>query len=153
MWPVALALAIPLSIAFWSMLKKRLNIRIRPETISVNGKRYALAEVREFRVEPHWRAYRDDPGLYRTALEVVMQYGEKRIQVAEMRQKEEEKAVALGLRLQNWCEKFEKMVAVARQRAQQLAEPARGFRPGAGYSVADHRKRWRVRDRGPVKAA
>ena len=112
--------------AAWSLFKRGLNIRIGPEEVRVNGKRYALENVREFRVEPHQRAYRPNPGVYTRAIEVVMQYGEKRITIAEMRQKDEEKAVALALRLQNWCEKFEEMVALARQKAQQDAEPAKG---------------------------
>lgn len=126
MWPVALGLAIPLGWAFWSMLKRRLNIRIRPDVISINGKRYALDGIREFRVEPHERAYESNPGLYERALEVVMQYGEKRISIAEMRHQEKEKAVALGLRLQEWVEKFEQMMSHVRQPATQEAAPVRG---------------------------
>ncbi len=125
-WPAALAMAVPVFMFFWMTFKRRLNIRISPDMIRVNGKRYALDQIREFRVEPHQRAYKPDPGVYARALEVVMQYGEKRITLAEMRQKEEEKAVALMLRLQNWCEKFEELLARTRQSAQEEAEPESG---------------------------
>ena len=125
-WPVALALAVPVFMFFWMTFKRRLSIRISPDAIRVNGKQYALDQVREFRVEPHEKAYKPDPGAYAGALEVVMQYGEKRVVIAELREEDKDNAVALGLRLQNWVEKFEEMVAVARKGAQQETEPIKG---------------------------
>lgn len=125
-WPVALGMAIPVFMLFWMTFKRRLNIRIRPDIIMVNGRRYAREELTEFRVEPHQRAFKPNPGVYERALEVVMQYGEKRITIAEMRQKEEEKALALALRLQSWCERFDEAMALKIQSEKQDAEPASG---------------------------
>jgi len=109
---IGLFFLIPGVPAIWMLMKKKLRIRIDDDTVRLGGKRYQRnPDLIEFRVDRHQRAFRDNPGEYRTALEVVMQYGERRIPVAEMRQKDSELAVALQHRLHGWCHGFEKIMA------------------------------------------
>lgn len=109
---VGIVLIIPIIPGLWMLLKSNLRIRIDNEAISIRGKRYArIPGLIEFRVGEHQRAYSDNPGVYANALEVVMQYGERRIVVAEMRQKDHEKATALAFRLQTWSKEFPGMMA------------------------------------------
>ncbi len=109
------------------VIMKKLDVRIGPEIIRVGGKRYDRSAQPEFRVDHHHRAFLpDSDDLYRHALEVVMQYGEKRIAIAEMRMKERPKAEALALRLQVWCRDFDRAMAQAQKDAGPDTEPAKG---------------------------
>jgi hypothetical protein len=102
----------------WGARKFRRNLAIRifPDRIDVDGRSYTKDENIEFRVQRHHKAADEErrerlsgkraPSTYRHAIEVVMQYGERRIVIAEMHQKDEEKARALVIRLQNWIDDF-----------------------------------------------
>lgn len=102
-----------------------LRLSIMPDTIKFpsgwGGKTYSRMQPIEFRVEPHQKAMQEEqreiragrrtPRTYREAVEVVMQYGEKRVVLAEMLSKDLEKAKALVIRLQGTCEKFDRLLA------------------------------------------
>lgn len=104
-------------IAYYLFLKKALlqtfggslNIVVEPEQISVGSffgqKHYSRKLPIEFRIEQHENALteRGNDTSYREAVEVVMQYGEKRVPLAAMPQKNMELARALVLRMQNVC--------------------------------------------------
>jgi hypothetical protein len=106
---------------------QRFNLLIGTDTIKFpavwSGKTYARAAPIEFRVEPHHKGIQEEQRelrsgqrgsrLYRDAIEVVMQYGEKRVVLAEMRSKDLEKAKALVIRIQNWHESFDSETAKA----------------------------------------
>ena len=106
------------------LLGKEVDVRILPEHIQIKkwrGYRTFSRNVPiEFRVEQHhkaaWEEMREQKRgkagnrWYREAIEVVMQYGEKRISIAEMRMVDLEKAKALVIRLQCWCESFDQAV-------------------------------------------
>ncbi|MGE0022070.1 MAG: hypothetical protein AB7S70_00375 [Hyphomicrobium sp.] len=86
-----------------------LNIAVGGDEISVGstfGQKHYSRDLRtEFRIEQHSKALteRGKDTTYRDAIEVVMHYGEKRVPLAAMPQKEMELARALVLRLQNVC--------------------------------------------------
>lgn len=118
-----------------TMLSKKLNLKMYPDRIEIPGrwgvKRYSRAEPIEFRVDDHQKAikeqiYYPQYSTYRNALEVIMQYGEKRIPIAEMHIKELEKARALVIRLQNICDQFDEALNRLLQGQMSEAEPARG---------------------------
>ena len=106
---IGLAFLIPLVPFLWMMFQKNLKISMDEDVIRVNGRKYDRKIPIEFRVDHHHKAERDKQ--FRDALEVIMQYGEKRIVVAEMRGKDVEKAKALALRLQAWNHSFAKIMA------------------------------------------
>jgi len=124
-----------------ALFARKFAIRIYPDRIEMRRLSYSLDEDVEFRVEQHRRASREahmehlsgkrEPWVYRRALEVVMQYGERRIVLAEMREKDQDKARALVIRLQNWCDEFEGMRARYMKRqakaasGQPVPEPAK----------------------------
>lgn len=101
-----------------SMMYKNLDIKVLPDRIVVGGrwgdKTYMRDVPLEFRVERHRKAEQEafaeqrsrerQAVVYRQAVEVVMQYGERRIVLAEMREKDIDNAHALAFRLQNICE-------------------------------------------------
>jgi hypothetical protein len=101
-----------------SWLHKNLDIKVHPDKIMVGGrwgyKTYPRNVRMEFRVERHRKAGEEaleehrkgerQAMVYRQAVEVVLQYGERRVVLAEMREKDVEKANALAFRLQDICE-------------------------------------------------
>ena len=101
-----------------SMMYKNLDIKVLPDRIMVGGrwgyKTYMRDVPLEFRVERHRKAEQEalaeqrsrerQAVVYRQAIEVVMQYGERRIVLAEMREKDIDNGHALAFRLQNICE-------------------------------------------------
>lgn len=103
-----------------STFGRNLDVRILPDVIRVKRKRYDRSAVRGFRMERHHKAVKEarrerqrgkrSETTYREALEVVMDYGEKRIPIAAMPDKDERKAEALMYRLQNAVENLESIV-------------------------------------------
>lgn len=91
------------------MFGRNLNIKIYPDRITLPGsfraKNYSRKIPIEFRVEQHIKALNDrtKKRIFANALEVVMQYGEKRVSLAAMPAKYIEKARALVFRLQGVC--------------------------------------------------
>lgn len=111
-----IALLVPIVWFSRWIARKPLDVRIGRDEIRIKGKRYArVPDVIEFGVTDHERAFHDNPGLYSNALEVVMQYGEKRVPIAAMRLKDKQKAAALAYRLQRWSKDFEKIMASYQQ--------------------------------------
>jgi hypothetical protein len=124
-----------------AVFSRKFAIRIYPDRIEMRRRSYSLDEDVEFRIERHRRANQEahtehftgkrQPWVYRRAFEVVMQYGERRIVLAEMREKDQDKARALVIRLQNWCDDFEGMRARFMKRqakaasGQPVPEPAK----------------------------
>ncbi|MGH6922873.1 MAG: hypothetical protein ACRED5_03795 [Propylenella sp.] len=109
------------SIAFFYRTgKSSLGVKISAGEIRLAGKTYSRAAPIEFRVERHHKAIAEQhremntgqrtSSTYRQAIEVVMQYGENRVVIAEMREKDSEMARALVIRLQNWCDRFDQML-------------------------------------------
>lgn len=104
----------------------RLTVKIYPDRIelpSVTGaKLYSRQVPIEFKYEQHQMAAAEEAKehrsgkrerKYREALEVVMQYGERRIVIAEMNQKHVDMARALVIRLQDICGKVDLAMAIA----------------------------------------
>jgi len=104
-----------------STFGRTLDVRILPDVIRVKGKRYDRDAVRGFRMERHHKATQEarrerqrrkrSESTYREALEVVMDYGEKRIPIAAMPDRDERKAEALMYRLQDVTENLEMIVS------------------------------------------
>lgn len=106
------------------LLRKNVDVKVLPERIEVKGlfgyKHYPRTVPIEFRVDRHHKAMQEEAQemkagerqsrTYREAVEVVMQYGERRVVLAAMREKDMEKAKALVIRLQSWCEGFDQAV-------------------------------------------
>jgi hypothetical protein len=98
---------------FVGVFGKFLDVRLFPDMIQVRQgfgfKNYARSMPIEFRIDRHQRAMKEQakenelnkkqPTTYREAIEVVMQYGEIRVVIAEMPELEMEKARALTIRL------------------------------------------------------
>lgn len=111
------------------------------------GKTYSRMQPIEFRVEPHQKGMQEEQReartghrasrIYREAIEVVMQYGEKRVVLAEMLSKDLEKAKALVIRLQGTCEKFDRLLA---HMADQMNMPEGGKAKGGEFGPE-----WEVR--------
>lgn len=115
-----------------SLIRRKVDVKILPQHIQIkrwHGYRTFSRDVPlEFRVEQHHKAPNEEAQeikagkprnrWYREAIEVVMQYGEKRIPIAEMRMIDMEKSRALVIRLQSWCENFDQ--AVKRMEAGQI---------------------------------
>ncbi len=107
-------------VGLYLLMLRSLRIRIDEATIRIKGKRYLRSMAPEFRVARHRKAHL--PNTYFTnALEVVMQYGERRVSVAAMVEEDREKAEALALRLQTWTSEFEKLMDL--QQAQTIQQP------------------------------
>jgi hypothetical protein len=122
-----------------SMFGKNVDVKIYPDKIQVrDGYRYRSYSREmpiEFRVEEHHKGLEERAKeikynkrvkpVYREAIEAVMQYGEKRVPLAELPVKEIEKGKALVIRLQNMCATLDD--AVRRMAAGQIkpaGEPA-----------------------------
>lgn len=128
-----LAFMVGLTVAWFVVLKplwfilftKKLDITIYRDRITLPGglwpRKFSRKMPIEFRIEQHrgaltekgqWRIYRD-------ALEAVMQYGEKRIPLAEMPETDIDLARALVIRLQNVCDGIDTAIAMAESRSGQ----------------------------------
>jgi hypothetical protein len=93
--------------------RRRVDVKMDGTSIQIKGplgyKRYSNQVRTEFRIDQHHKAAREEAKeietgkkqrrTWRDAIEVVMQYGEKRVVVTEMRHKDIEKAKALLFRL------------------------------------------------------
>ena len=101
-----------IAIAGWAFgTRRRVDVVIAPDAITIRGKRYLRAEgLNQFAIEEHERAYpeirnaqRGQPGrVYRDAMQVVMRYGERRVAVADFNQRDVRRAEALLHRLQGF---------------------------------------------------
>jgi len=95
------------------LFAKRLNLKVYANRIVLPGwigpRKYSRDMPMEFRIEQHRRAMYEKGvnRTYRDALEVVMQYGEKRVPIAAMPQDRIELARALVIRLQNICDSID----------------------------------------------
>lgn len=119
---VGLGIGYPL---FWrkimiSMIGRPLRVEILPDVIRVKGRKYDRRHVRGFRIEDHHkgreearrmnrRRSRSEP-VYNAALEVVMDYGEQRVPIAAMPDRDERMAEALLYRLQSVHENLDAVV-------------------------------------------
>lgn len=108
------------------MLGKKIDIKVYGDKLQVRHgfgyKNYSRSLPLEFRIEEHQKSIEDQlkqrsRRTYREAIEVVMQYGEKRVPLADMSLKHVEKAKAIVIRLQNVCAAYDQ--AVQQQMAQQ----------------------------------
>jgi hypothetical protein len=95
-----------------SLLMGKLDLKVGAETVEIGRKKYSRDERIDFSVEDHHKAILEqqkNPGSrkWRDAIEVIMRYGERRVTIAEMRKCDEEMAISLVLRLQQWCRKFD----------------------------------------------
>lgn len=104
-------------VAFF-LFGKNLNLKIYPDRIAVPSylgyRNYSRAMPIEFRIEQHHLALsRDKAKWYHDAIEAVMQYGEKRVALAAMPQKNIELARALVIRLQNVCDSVDMALPVS----------------------------------------
>lgn len=103
---------------------KKVDVKITPDQIQVRQgygyKNYDRKERIEFKVERHQKALaeyqravernRKMPEIYRQAVEVVMQYGEKRVAIAELPETDMERAKALVIRLQTIADSLDEAV-------------------------------------------
>lgn len=114
---------------------KKVDVKVLPDKIQVRQgwgyKSYDRNEKIEFKVERHQKALaeyqkavernRKMPEIYRQAVEVVMQYGEKRVAIAELPETEMERAKALVIRLGTMADSLDE--AVRRMNAGQMVAP------------------------------
>lgn len=114
---------------------KKVDVKILPDKIQVRHgfgyKNYDRNEKIEFKVERHQKAFaeyqkaaegnRKIPEIYRQAVEVVMQYGEKRVAIAELPETDIEKAKALVIRMGTIADSLDE--AVRRMNAGQMVAP------------------------------
>lgn len=117
---------------FWKMgmfgaLGKNVDVKVFEDKLQVRGgfgyKNYDRRMPIEFKIERHQKALaeyqkevkrgRKVANTYRQAIEVVMQYGEKRIALAELRESDMEMAKALVLRIQDAANKIDKAMQMA----------------------------------------
>jgi len=120
--PIALVV---LGIVYFFM-RRNLDVTITFDAIRIGGKTYPRNVPIEFSVVRHYKAAieeeRNRPSrTYRRAIEAIMRYGEQRVTIAEMRERDQEKATALIIRMQHWCERFDAA----------MAQAAREMAPGA----------------------
>lgn len=123
---------------------KNVDVKIYPGRIAVRQwfgyRNYSREMPLEFRIEQHRKAIAEEANevrlqkrlrrTYRDAVEVVMQYGEKRVSLAELRYKDIEMAQALVLRLQNVCASLDAaMEMVAQGRIRPAGRGAEDFGP------------------------
>ena len=128
-----------------NFLGKKLDVKILHDRIQLRSgwgyKNYSREMPIEFRVEQHQKAIDEElaesktgrrkPRTYREAVETVMQYGEKRIAVAELPVKAIEQAKALAFRLQTVCNSLDAALEIA---AQGRSAPAQGAAGDFGTS-------------------
>ena len=98
----------------------------------------------EFKIERHQKALaeyqkaqsrnRKMPETYRQAVEVVMQYGEKRVAIAELPETDMERAKALVIRLQTMTDGMEE--AARRMAKGQMTPPADASEFGPAPNVS-----------------
>jgi hypothetical protein len=96
--------------------RRDLNIRMGPDAIQIEGRRFPRDAPYNFAMEEHEKAYADElqrrrgyeANTYREAVQVVMRYGERRIPIAGFRRKDIRKAEALLIRLQLLDKAFER---------------------------------------------
>lgn len=135
--PILMGIAYPIGVrrAMAWLFSKRVDVKILPDRIQVRSgrgyKNYSRKIPIEFRIEQHRKAIDEElaeartgkrkPRTYREAVETVMQYGEKRIAIAELPIEEIEQARALAFRLQAAC--------VSPDAAMSLAPQGRKARP------------------------
>lgn len=97
------ALFLAFAAAYWldrTLTDGRINIVYRDEAVQVGRKSYPRVIPIEYRVQNHRQTLKARyHKSYNRVLEVVMQYGEKQVQLAEIDLAEQEKAQALVLRL------------------------------------------------------
>lgn len=129
--------------ALTDMLSKFLDVRVFSDRIEVQGnlfrKKYCRSNPVAFQIEPHHRGAdealktgRAQEGAYRFAVEVVMQYGERRIVIAEMPHSGIEHAEALLTRLR------EAMAATEAETSTAAASSEPMQRRYSPYSSAAH---------------
>lgn len=110
----AVAGAMLTACVMYVLFARRLDITVYPDRITVassfSKRNYSRMMPIEFRISQHQKATRR---VYRDAIEVVMQYGEVRVPLAEMTQQHIERAQALVIRLQNLCEGMDVMSSMA----------------------------------------
>jgi hypothetical protein len=88
--------------------QRRLWVKMSRDVIETNGRRYARGAPHQFAIERHEKARQEAQGdrsgkgshIYRDAVQVVMRYGERRVPIAEFKEKDIRKAEALLVRLQ-----------------------------------------------------
>jgi hypothetical protein len=127
-YPLAILVIVPM---IWRYFQRNLSVRIFPDSIEFKGMRFARDVRIEFSVEQHHLARREEAEehrsgqrqkrTYRDAIEVVMQYGERRVVIAAMKMKDLEMAKSLVIRLQDTCTDFDKAVAKLLQDLQSSA--------------------------------
>jgi hypothetical protein len=121
---VLLVFPITLPAAFFAthrLFRSNLDVKVFPDSIVINGKTYEMQPHLEFRLSQHSKAAQEEaaeirsnqrkPRTYRNAVEVVMQYGERRVVIVELDMKDMERAHALVLRLQGITENLAQAVA------------------------------------------
>ncbi len=127
--PLFIAVAMWVFYSVWkstmtNMFGKKVDVKITPDKILVRGgwgyKAYDRSMPIEFKIERHQKALaeyqraqsrgRNGPQTYREAVEVVMQYNEKRVAIAELPETEIEKAKALVIRLQTIADSIDEAV-------------------------------------------
>jgi hypothetical protein len=108
------------AVVVYLFFRKNVDVKIYHDRIAVRHglfgyKEYSREVPIEFRVEQHHLALteRGNATVYRNAIEAVMQYGEKRIPLAEMPHKKLEEMRALVIRLQNVCASVDASHALA----------------------------------------
>lgn len=124
-------------IAYW-LMRRNVNVTITFDSIRIGRKSYPRTVPIEFSVQAHRKAVKEmekprPNSTWINAIEVVMRYGEKRITIAEMRRRDEEKAIALVIRMQNWCDRFDAIMSQAMRQTkaetETLAVPTGDFGP------------------------
>ncbi|MBU1210920.1 MAG: hypothetical protein KJ587_06570 [Alphaproteobacteria bacterium] len=119
-WTLALS---PVTfLIFAAMFRRNLDIKIYKDRIvlpkTFGSRNFSRQMPIEFRVEHHSRAATETGRFmtYRNALEVVMQYGENRIAIAEMPYRDLERAKALVIRLQNISDRIDAATQIMESR-------------------------------------
>lgn len=118
-----------------SIFGKNVNVRVYADRIAVprliGYRTYSRTMPIEFRIDQHHRALKErgNATIYRQAIEVVMQYGEKRVSLAEMPQENVELARALVIRLQNTCDDLALIKNMAGEAARTAAQSGGDFGP------------------------
>ena len=151
-WGALMALLYPVlwKQAFVSLLGKIADVTVFPDRIEVSHgflrKKYSRTHPIAFRIEPHHKGFdevfremktgRRQKSTYRLAVEVVMQYGERRIVIAEMPLADTGHAEALLARLRDAMKETEARAKVAGITVP--AQPARVSFCYSPYSSAAH---------------
>jgi hypothetical protein len=127
-----------------NMMGKNVDVKVFKNKIQVRSgmlyRNYDRDMPIEFRAEDHQKGLEEhakeikfnkrQPRTYREALEVVMQYGEKRIPLAEFPMTAVEQARALVIRMQNVCRSIDAIHKMARDQAGAAGdEPVSDFGP------------------------